>query len=109
MRPLAALAVTATLLAAVAPAFADEPWFDADDVRRNGAVSSRHWMPEPGIVRIGSTTFAPGLAVGLRKGIRRHMGRRAALTLNLQLHDRAWLTLMPAGERGPMLLLQLTP
>ena len=97
-----------TLLVLASLPAAAEPWFERDDLRRNGAVSRHLWKPEMASAEWGGHRVSAGVAIGLRGAVRENLGRRVTPALTLELDRRSSLSLLP-GNDGAMLVWQATP
>jgi hypothetical protein len=98
-------ALTAALLAVAAPASA-APLFGGDDLQRNGALSRHVWTPGLASGEIADVRVSAGIALGLRGGVRDNLGRSVAAAFTLHLPRGSSVSLLPAGDRGAMLVLQ---
>ena len=98
----------AVLAAAVLPATA-APWFDGEALQRNGGLARHLWEPAFASTQVAGLPFSAGLAVGLRGAVRDQLDTRVAPTLTLQTGARSSVSLLAAGGRGAMLVLQLRP
>ncbi|MBX3604053.1 MAG: hypothetical protein KF788_02210 [Piscinibacter sp.] len=97
----------ALLLLASAGAWA-EPWFERDDLQRNGHVSRHLWQPEGATAEIAGLRVSAGLAIGLRGAVHSNLGRRYTPALMVDLGQRSSLSLLP-GNDGAMLVWQTAP
>lgn len=97
----------ALLLLAGATAHA-EPWFERDDLHRNGAVSRHLWQPDAASVEVAGLRVSAGLAIGLRGATRDNLGRRYTPALTVETGQRSSLSLLP-GNDGAMLVWQTAP
>lgn len=104
IRTLAAAALVVLCVpAAAAPLFGD------DDLQRNGAVSRHLWTPDLANGRVANFRVSAGVALGLREHLRNNLGRNVAPAFTLHLGQDSSLSLLPAGNRGAMLVLQTRP
>ncbi|MCW5667217.1 MAG: hypothetical protein KIT35_25550 [Piscinibacter sp.] len=102
------LRATAAVLLLGAAAAQAEPWLDADDLQRNGAVSRRLWSPESASVTWGGVRLSAGVALGLRGPLQAQLGRRHTPALTMELGARSSVSLLP-GNDGAMLVWQTAP
>ncbi len=102
------LRATAAVLLLGAAAAQAEPWLDADELQRNGAVSRRLWKPEATSVEWGGVRLSAGVALGLRGPLQAQLGRRHTPALTMELGARSSLSLLP-GDDGAMLVWQTAP
>lgn len=85
-----------------------EPWFDKDELQRNGAVSRRLWKPDMASADWGGVRISAGVALGLRGPLQEQLGRRHTPALTLDFGARSSLSLLP-GNDGAMLVWQTAP
>lgn len=100
-----AAALVLTALGTQIPAAA-APLFGEDDLQRNGAVSRHYWKPNFAEGRAGGVHFSAGLAIGLKDAARTQLQRSVAPALVMDLGPRSSVSLLPAGGRGAMIMLQ---
>lgn len=99
---------TAALVGLCVPAAA-APLFGGDDLQRNGAVSRHLWTPDVANGRVANLRLSAGVALGLREHLRNNLGRSVAPAFTLHLDPDTSVSLLPAGNRGAMLVLQTRP
>lgn len=100
--------LTAAALLLCAAAAQAEPWLDADDLQRNGAVSRRLWKPDVASAEIGGVRVSAGVALGLRGNLQEQLGRRHTPALTVDWGSRSTVSLLP-GNDGAMLVWQTAP
>jgi hypothetical protein len=105
--PTTARLLPALLLLAGATAHA-EPWFERDDLQRNGAVSRHLWQPEVASAQVAGLRVSAGVAIGLRGAVQSNLGRRYTPALTVHTGQRSSLSLLP-GNDGAMLVWQTAP
>lgn len=98
----------AALLMCVGGAARAEPWFDSDEVQRNGAISRHIWKPDAASADLGGVRVSAGMALGLRGPLQANLGRRHTPALTVETGQRSSLSLL-AGNDGAMLVWQTTP
>lgn len=108
MRPGSLRRATAAVLLLAGAAAHAEPWLDADDLQRNGAVSRRLWKPDMASAEWGGMRFSAGVALGLRGPLQEQLGRRHTPALTVGFGVRSSLSLLP-GNDGAMLVWQTAP
>ena len=84
------------------------PLFGADELQRNGAVSRHVWTPNFATAEMGGLRVSAGIALGLKGAIQSNLGRNVTPALTLELGSRSSVSLLPAGGRGAMLVVQTT-
>lgn len=85
-----------------------EPWFERDDLHRNGAVSRHLWQPEVASTEVAGLRVSAGVAIGLRGAVQNNLGRRYTPALTVETGLRSSLSLLP-GNDGAMLVWQTAP
>jgi hypothetical protein len=81
-----------------------EPLSGFGELRRNGEVSTRLFVPK-GASRLADERVSAGLAVGLKGPLRQQMGP-VAPSLSMRLSAGSKLSVLAAPGRGAMLVLQ---
>jgi len=104
----AATLAAATLAVFCMPARA-MPLFGADDLQRNGAISRYVWKPDMGKAEVVGLRVSAGLALGLKGAMQTNLGRGVTPALTMNIGSRSSVSLLAAGGRGAMLVLQTTP
>lgn len=100
--------LSAALLLCAGAAAQAQPWFERDDLQRNGAVSRHLWKPDMASAQWGGMRVSAGVALGLRGPLRANLGRRYTPALSVELGQRSSLSLLP-GNDGAMLVWQTAP
>src|SRR5262245_32332576 len=95
--------------AAAAGSAAAAPLFGGDELERNGAISRHLWTPDLARHEIAGLRVSTGLALGLRGAIRDNLGRNVTPAIAIELRSGSTVALLPAGERGAMLVFQTAP
>jgi hypothetical protein len=85
------------------------PLFGGDDLQRNGAVSRHVWTPDIATGELGGLRVSAGMALGLRDAVQSNLGRSVAPAFTVALTRNSSASLLPAGNRGLMLVLQARP
>lgn len=96
----------AVLLAVACEQASCAPLFGADDLQRNGAVSRHIWTPDFASGEVMNRRVSAGVALGLRGSIQSNLGRSVAPALTMHLQGGSSISLLPAANRGAMLVLQ---
>jgi hypothetical protein len=101
--------LAAAALAALCAQAGGAPLFGDDDLQRNGAVSRHLWTPDLANGKVANFRVSAGVALGLRASLRDNLGRNVAPAFTLHLDQGTSVSLLPAGNRGAMLVLQTRP
>jgi len=109
MRSILAPILVALTCLATCGAAAAAPLFGDDDLQRNGAVARHVWTPNFASGEIGGMRLSAGVALGLRGPLQASLGRSVMPAITLGLRGRSSVSLLPAGGRGAMLVLQTAP
>jgi len=109
MKSLAGPLLLIAMLSIVSAPAVSAPLFGADDLQRNGAVSRHVWTPDFAAGKVAGVRISAGVALGLRDSLQSNLGRSVTPALTFHTSETSSLSLLPAGNRGAMLVLQTTP